>query len=136
MELTDAGNQLFSLNQVVNTTYTLVFNTRLYFDECKEWDSQPTASKTGTNFKTHFLLAQRTLRLQQQTSKHAGYHSNIAHINDKQNVTNDALSCLSSATESDRQSFTALLTNNNGLATKLFAAMEDIKTPQSNATNN
>jgi hypothetical protein len=37
MELADAGNQpFFSPNQVVNTTYTLVFNTGLYFDKCKE----------------------------------------------------------------------------------------------------
>jgi hypothetical protein len=136
MELADAGDQPFSPNQVVNTAYTLVFNTGLYFDECKEWDKKPTADKTWTNFKTHFLLAQRTLRLQQQTSQHAGYHSNIAHHLDKENATNDALSCLTSAAESDRQSFAALLTNNNDLATKLTAAMQDIKTLQQNNSNN
>jgi hypothetical protein len=36
MELADAGNHYFSPNQVVSTVYTLVFNTGLYFDECKE----------------------------------------------------------------------------------------------------
>jgi len=135
MELADAGNQPFSPNQVVNTAYTLVFNTGLYFDECKEWDKQAAAAKTWTNFKTHFLLAQRTLRLQQQTSQQAGYHSNIAHANDKENATNDALSCLTSAAESDRQSFAALLTNNNDLAKQLTAAMADIKALQQNSNN-
>jgi hypothetical protein len=136
MELADAGNQPFSPNQVVNTAYTLVFNTGLYFDECKEWDKKDPADKTWTEFKTYFLHAQRTLRLQQQTSQHAGYHSNIAtHMSDKENATNDALSCLTSAAESDRQSFAALVTNNNDLAHKLTAALADIKALQQNATN-
>jgi hypothetical protein len=134
MELADAGNQPFSPNQVVNTAYTLVFNTGLYFDECKEWDKQQTTDKTLTNFKTHFLLAQRTLRLQQQTSQQAGYHSNSAQADDKDSDTAETLSCLSSAAESDRQSFAALLTNNNDLATKLTAAMAAITALQQQST--
>ena len=34
LKLADTGNQPFSPNQVVNTAYTLVFNTGLYFDKC------------------------------------------------------------------------------------------------------
>jgi hypothetical protein len=135
MELADAGNQPFSPTQVVNTIYTLVFNTDLYFDKCKEWDKRATADKTWTAFKQFFLHAQRTLHLQQQTSQQAGYHAIIAHMNDKENATNNALSCLTSAAESDRQSFAALLTNNNNLATKLSSAMADIKALQQNASN-
>ena len=135
MELADAGNQPFSPTQVVNTAYTLVFNTGLYFDECKDWDKKDPADKTWTDFKKHFLQAQRTLRLQQQTSQHAGYHSNIALDRDKENATNDALSCLTSAAESDRQSFAALVTNNNDLANKLTAALADIKSLQQDANN-
>jgi hypothetical protein len=135
LELADAGNQPFSPNQIVNTAYTLVFNTGLYFDECKDWDKQIPAAKTWTNFKQHFLLAQRTLRLQQQTSQQAGYHANLAQDIEKENATNDALSCLSSAAESDRQSFAALVTNNNDLASKLTAAMADIKALQLTANN-
>ena len=130
MELADAGNQPFSPNQIVNTAYTLVFNTGLYFDECKDWDKKEPADKTWTNFKTHFLHAQRLLGLQQQTRQKAGYHSNLAQDQEKENATMDALSCLTSAAESDRHAFAALTNNNNDLAKQLAEAMAAIKALQ------
>jgi hypothetical protein len=127
MELADAGNQPFSPAQIVNTSYTLVFNTGMYFDECKEWDKKDPADKTWATFKKHFLQAQRLLRLQQQTSQKAGYHSNLAQDQEKENATMDALSCLTSAAESDRHAFAALTNNNNDLAKQLAEAMAAIK---------
>ena len=35
VEYADAGNQAYTPVQVVNTAFTLIFNTGLYFDECK-----------------------------------------------------------------------------------------------------
>jgi hypothetical protein len=99
-----------------------------------ETSSQP-HPKHGPTLKPISCWHNVLFNCNSKPAQNAGYHSNIAHINDKENATNNALSCLSSAAESDRQSFAALLTNNNDLATKLYAAMEDIKTLQSNTSN-
>jgi hypothetical protein len=40
-----AGNQPFSAAQIINMAYTLVFNTGLYFVECKTWNSRPAAKR-------------------------------------------------------------------------------------------
>ena len=33
----DCGGAAYTTAQIVNTVYTLVFNTGLFHDECKEW---------------------------------------------------------------------------------------------------
>ena len=61
-EFADIGGDPISTITLTNATYALIFNTRLYYDDCKEWDRKPTADKTWNNFKQHFQAAQ--LRLQ------------------------------------------------------------------------
>ena len=87
-EITDASNQPLSAKQVLRTAYTLVFNSGMYFDECKTWNSKTNDTKSWTTFKYHFLEAQLSLRLQQQTTQHAGftpilYVSKTSHQNNK-----------------------------------------------------
>jgi hypothetical protein len=55
MEVADAANQAYTDAQILTLTYTLVYNTGLYFDECKTWNVRDAATKTWENFKTTFL---------------------------------------------------------------------------------
>ena len=47
----DAGNQPFTDQQVLNTAFMLVFQTGLFFDDCKTWNAKNDAEKTWANFK-------------------------------------------------------------------------------------
>ena len=126
IEIADAGGQPFTPTQILNTAYTLVYNTGMYFDECKLWRPKLPADKTWANFKTHFLEAQRDLQLQQQTTQQAGFHANYA--NSHQEETAAALANLAKATASDRQAFAALVTTNGNLTKQLNDALNEIKT--------
>ena len=126
MEIADAGGQPFTPTQIINTAYTLVFNTGMYFDECKTWRQLPNNDKTWTQFKTHFLEAQKDLRLQQQTTQQAGFHANFASTHNA-NETATALANLAEATASDREAFAALVTTNSNLTKQLTEALEEIK---------
>ena len=124
MEIADAANQAFSDAQILTLAYTLVYNTGLYFDECKEWKVKPAPDKTWENFKTFFLAAQAELRQQQQaTSARAGFS---ALAEDKENQFADALANLATAQAADQEAFCQLVTTNTDLAEQLKAAMTDI----------
>ena len=62
VEHEDAGGQPHTPMQIVNNACTIVFNTGVFFDDCKTWRAKAEADKTWTNFKTHFSEAQRQLR--------------------------------------------------------------------------
>ena len=49
-EYTDAGGQPFTTAQLLTTALSLVFNTGLFFDDCKEWNRKDPADKTWTKF--------------------------------------------------------------------------------------
>ena len=126
MEIADAGGQPFTHTQILNTAYTLVYNTGMYFDECKTWRQLPTNDKTWAKFKSHFLEAQKDLRLQQQTTQQAGFHSNFA-AQHNSTETAQALANLAEATASDREAFAALVTTNSNLTKQLTEALDEIK---------
>jgi hypothetical protein len=72
----DAGNQPMSNQQIVNAAFTLIFNTGIFFDDCKAWNQKDPANQTWIQFKGHFLDAPHLLCQQQQTSAASGYHAN------------------------------------------------------------
>jgi hypothetical protein len=123
VEYADAGNQAYTPAQVVNTAFTLVFNTGLYFDECKLWHRQADAP-TWQGFKTFFLQATNELRIQQQTAQRAGFHNanaawgsqeqhhgSEANYNDAQYTeATEALANLATATATDRTTFATMTT--------------------------
>ena len=74
VDFADAGGQPYTAQQIINNAYTIVFQTGMFFDDCKTWRAKPDADKTWQNFKTHFGEAQRQLRLQTATMQSAGYH--------------------------------------------------------------
>ena len=45
------GGQPCTTKQLLHIAYTLIFKTRLYFEECKQWNNCPAAEQTWANFK-------------------------------------------------------------------------------------
>lgn len=134
-EFADAGNQAFSAAQILNCAYTLVFNTGLFFDDCKMWNNKAEADKTWSNFKKHFSEAHRVLKLQQRTSQQAGFHSaNLAQgiFQHQQpaarfiDEATEALANLATASAADRQAFSTLTNTIADLTAQLKAKDDEI----------
>jgi hypothetical protein len=70
-----AGDQPHGAAMIINVAYTLVFNTVLYPDACRAWQSRAIAAKTWAQFKIDFATAHRELRLTNQTAQQSGFHS-------------------------------------------------------------
>jgi hypothetical protein len=56
-----AGGQPYGAAMIVNVAYTLVFNTGLFSDAFRAWQSRAIASKTWAQFKMHSSLASTAL---------------------------------------------------------------------------
>ena len=99
-EYADAGGQPFTAAQLLTTALSLVFNTGLFFDDCKTWNRKDPADKTWTSFKNHFRDAYHQYRLQQKTTQQSGFHAaNSVQI---QSDTAEALAHLANAASTDR----------------------------------
>jgi hypothetical protein len=70
-----AGGQPYDAEMIVNVAYTLVFNTGLFPDACRAWQSRAVAGKTWAQFKLDFATAHREFRLTNQTAQHSGFQS-------------------------------------------------------------
>jgi hypothetical protein len=68
-----AGNDTPSAPSVVRLGYNLVHATGLFEVPCRDWRARAEATKTLTNFITHFRAADQDRRLT-TTSSSAGYH--------------------------------------------------------------
>ena len=44
---------------IVDTIYTLVYNTGLFYNDCNKWDEKQWDKKTWAKFQAHFQSAQR-----------------------------------------------------------------------------
>jgi hypothetical protein len=60
---------------IVNVAYTLVFDTGLFPDAFRVWQSRAIAGKTWAQFKLNFATAHREFRLTNQTAQQSGFHS-------------------------------------------------------------
>jgi hypothetical protein len=127
MEVADAASQAYTKAQVLTISYTLVYNTGLYFDECKTWNAKAVADKTWDKLKTFFLHAQSELRLQQQaTSARTGFSNFVNEQENQENATANALTNLATAQAADRQAFCQIDTTNSELAEQLRTALKGI----------
>jgi hypothetical protein len=70
-----AGRKPYGEAMIVNVAYTLVFNTELYPEACRVWQSRAIATKTWAQFKIDFATAHREFRLTNQTAQQSGFHS-------------------------------------------------------------
>jgi uncharacterized protein YukE len=125
-----AGDQPYGAAMIVNVAYTLVFNTGLFPDACRAWQSRAIVEKTWAQFKLDFATAHREFRLTNQTAHQSGFHSANMMIEQGRDETMqdtvDEISQLATATASDRGMVATLTTTNAKLATQLEAAHEHI----------
>jgi hypothetical protein len=123
---TVAGGQPYSAAMIINVAHTIVFNTGLYPDACRAWQSRETAAKTCAQFKIDFATAHRKFRLTNQTAQQSGFHSTNMMIeqgrDDSMHETAEAIAQLATATSSDRVTIATLNTTNAKLASQLESA--------------
>jgi hypothetical protein len=109
-----------------NVAYTLVFNTGLFPNAFRAWQSRAIAGKTWAQFKLDFATAHREFHLTNQNSQQSGFHSANMTIEQGRNETMqdtvDAIAQLATATASDRGTVATLTTTNAKLDTQLEAA--------------
>jgi hypothetical protein len=125
-----AGGQPYGAAMIVNVAYTLVFNTGLFPDACRAWQSRAIAGKTRAQFKLDFATAHREFRLTNQTAQQLGFHSaNMMIEQGREETIQDTantITQLATATASDRGTVATLTTTNAKLATQLEAAQAHI----------
>jgi hypothetical protein len=125
-----AGGQPYGAAMIVNVTYTLVFNTGLFPDACKAWQSRVIAGKTWAQFKLYFATAHCEFRLTNQTAHQSEFQSVNMMIKQGREETMqdtvDAIAQLATETASDRGTVATLTTTNAKLATQLEAAQAQI----------
>ena len=121
----DHGQAPISTIQTTNRAYTLIFDTGLFADKCKEWKRFPVASKTWLAFKQKFAEAHQEWRESQGTS--AGHHFGNNAV-DTQTETANAISDLAAATAADRATMVSLTQSVQTLTTQLAATQAQLVT--------
>jgi hypothetical protein len=120
------GGQPYGAAMIVNVAYTLVFNTGLFPEACRAWQSRAIAAKTWAQFKIDVATAHRESRLTNQTAQQSGFHSANMMIeqgrDESMQETAEAIAQLATATASDRGTVATLTTTNAKLANQLEAA--------------
>ena len=136
-EYAAAGNTPYTDTQVIANAYTIVFNTGIFPDACREWRRRPQAEKTWVNLKIHFAEAHNDYRLTQTTIQGSGYHNANNAMEDFVSETADAFANLATATASDRTMLAELTQSNSELLRQLAAQTSEIANLRAQlATNN
>jgi uncharacterized protein YukE len=129
-ECLNAAYDPYGAAMIVNVAYKLVFNTGLFPDACREWQSRVTLGKTLAQFKLDFATAHREFRLTNHTAQQSGFHSANMMIEQVRNETMqdtvNAIAKLATATASDRVTVATLTNTNAKLATQLEDAQSQI----------
>jgi hypothetical protein len=111
---------------IVNVAYTLVFNTGLYADACRAWQSRAIEANTWAQFKIDFSTAHREFRLTNQTAQQSGFHRADMMIeqgrDESMQETAEAIAQLATVTVSDRGKVATLANTNAKLANQLEAS--------------
>jgi hypothetical protein len=121
-----AGGKPYGAATIVNVAYTLVFNTGLFPDACRAWQSRAISGKMLAQFKLDFATAHSQLCLTNQTAQQSGFHSANVMIEqgheETMQGTVDAIAQVATATASDLRTIATLTTTNSKLATQREAA--------------
>jgi hypothetical protein len=133
MDFADAGGSPYTAQQVVTNAYSLVFNTGIFPEACREWRRRPAAEKTWAIFKTAFAEAHQDLRLSQGTTQEGGYHSANLAMDSFVHETADAFANLATATASDRKMLADLTAINKELTKQLAARDTELAQLRSNS---
>jgi hypothetical protein len=125
-----AGGKPYGAAMMNNVAYTSVFNTGLFPDACRAWQSRGIAGKTWAQFKLDFATAHREFRITNQTAQQSCFHSANMMIEqgheETMQDTVDTITQLATATASDLGTVATLTTTNTKLATQLEAAQAHI----------
>ena len=87
---------------IVDTIYTLVYNTGLFYDDCDKWDDKQRDEKTWAKFQAHFQAAQQKYKRKQKSSTHAGGYHGANNIKEMDGTQDDLIK-LATAAASDRE---------------------------------
>ena len=60
--MAEAGDIVYTVDQVLDITLTVVRNTRDFERALGDWEAKPARQKTWDEFKDHFKKAQKQLR--------------------------------------------------------------------------
>jgi hypothetical protein len=116
-----AGQQPYGKQQIINIAYSLVFNTGVYGNACKEWEKHDILDKTWE--KAHFTTEHRLYRKQTQTAQATGYQAaNRAQRNLQDDLVaeqSEALAMIASASATDRTTLSHLVSSNAQFSTNL-----------------
>ena len=105
-EFANDGGQTITDEDIVDTIYTLVYNTGLFYDNCEKWDNRQRDEKIWATFQAHFQAAQHKFKRKQKVSIYAGgYH--VAKNLREMDGTHDALINLATAAAADRETMIA-----------------------------
>jgi hypothetical protein len=130
IDFADAVDTPYSVNQLVTTTYNLVFKTGLFADTCLDWRRRPTADKTWINFQTAFSEAAQDLRESASALQASGYHGANAAIEENtrfQEETAAALANLATATASDRSTLASVTAALESANAKIVSLKRQLK---------
>ena len=112
----------YNQNQILNTAYTLIYDTNSFPQTCREWRRLPEANKTWPEFKTMFSEAHKDYRTENASANNRYHAANATFTSDTNDdailpeETQTALANLVAATASDRAVVAALTTANECLS--------------------
>ena len=101
-EFANNGGRMIVDKDIVDTIYTLVYNTGLFYNDCNKWDDKQRDEKTWANFQAHFQAAQRKYKIKKKESTRVGvYHGANKLI--EMDGTHNALINLVTSSADDRE---------------------------------
>ena len=65
-EFANNRGRTISDEDIVDTIYTLVYNTGMCYNDCEKWDNKQCDEKTWSKFQAHFQAVQRKYKKKQK----------------------------------------------------------------------
>ena len=66
-EFANDGGGTIADEDIVNTIYTLVYDTGMFYYDCDKWDNKQRDEKTWANFQAHFQVVQQKYKRKQKS---------------------------------------------------------------------
>ena len=138
IEFAQDGGDPISPAQILNAAYTLVFNSGAYFEDLKEWDRKPAASRaTWDQFKTFMHDAQQRMNRVNKAGGHNQF-ANAAFLANVETTVRDVLkenfAPTPAATEND-STLACMLTTQTELLKQIADLQLEIKNMKQNKPN-
>jgi hypothetical protein len=126
-----AGGHPYDNVMITNVDFTLVFNTRLFPDDCRTWQARTVVGQTWVQFKIYSTSVHREFRLTNQTVHQYGFHSANVMIEQGREETMqyivDTIVKLATSTASDPGTVATLTVTNAKLDVQLETSQAYIK---------